>query len=60
MAARDSVSPALERIARTLRDRCSAVRFGAPVAFTYNPLDYAWHAHRAFIARATRSRAGCR
>ena len=42
----------LERIARTLRDRCSAVRFGAPVAFTYNPLDYAWHAHRAFIARA--------
>jgi len=42
----------LERVAATLRDRCSAVRFGAPVAFTYNPLDYAWHAHRAFIARA--------
>jgi single-strand selective monofunctional uracil DNA glycosylase len=52
MTARDSVSPALERIARNLRDRCGAVRFGAPVAFTYNPLDYAWHAHRAFIARA--------
>ena len=32
MAARDPVVPALERIARTLRDRCSAVRFGAPVA----------------------------
>jgi single-strand selective monofunctional uracil DNA glycosylase len=28
------------------------VRFGAPVAFTYNPLDYAWDAHRAFLRMA--------
>jgi single-strand selective monofunctional uracil DNA glycosylase len=28
------------------------VRFGAPVAFIYNPLDYAWDAHRAFLRMA--------
>jgi single-strand selective monofunctional uracil DNA glycosylase len=43
---------ALERIAAELRDRCGSVRFGAPVAFTYNPLDYAWDAHRAFLRMA--------
>jgi single-strand selective monofunctional uracil DNA glycosylase len=42
----------LERVAATLRDRCGTVRFGAPVAFTYNPLDYAWDAHRAFLRMA--------
>jgi single-strand selective monofunctional uracil DNA glycosylase len=42
----------LERIAAELRDRCGAVRFGAPVAFTYNPLDYAWAAHLAFLRMA--------
>ena len=42
----------LERIAALLRDRCGAVRFGAPVAFTYNPLDYAWAAHLAFLRMA--------
>jgi single-strand selective monofunctional uracil DNA glycosylase len=44
--------PELERIAARLRDRCGAVRLGAPVAFTYNPLDYAWEAHRAFLRMA--------
>ena len=43
---------ALERIAAELRDRCGSVRFGAPVAFTYNPIDYAWEAHRAFLRMA--------
>ncbi len=42
----------LERAAQTLSQRCDALRFGAPVAFTYNPLDYAWEGHRAFLARA--------
>lgn len=28
------------------------MRFGAPVAFTYNPLDYAWEAHLAFLRMA--------
>jgi single-strand selective monofunctional uracil DNA glycosylase len=47
-----AAAPALERIAARLRDRCAAVRLGAPVAFTYNPLDYAWQAHRAFLRMA--------
>ena len=42
----------LERAAATLRDRCADVHFGAPVAFTYNPLDYAWQAHRAYLRMA--------
>ena len=28
------------------------MHFGAPVAFTYNPLDYAWQAHRAYLRMA--------
>jgi len=44
--------PALERVAARLRDECGALRFGAPVAFTYHPLDYAWEAHRAFLRMA--------
>ena len=42
----------LEHAAATLRDRCAGVYFGAPVAFTYNPLDYAWQAHRAYLRMA--------
>ena len=42
----------LERAAATLRDRCADVHFGAPVAFTYNPLNYAWQAHRAYLRMA--------
>ncbi|MFM9169054.1 MAG: single-stranded DNA-binding protein, partial [Phycisphaerales bacterium] len=42
----------LERIARDLRDGCAELRFGPPVAFTYHPLDYAWHAHRAYLRMA--------
>jgi single-strand selective monofunctional uracil DNA glycosylase len=44
--------PALERVAARLRDECGALRFGAPVAFAYHPLDYAWEAHRAFLRMA--------
>jgi single-strand selective monofunctional uracil DNA glycosylase len=44
--------PALEGVAARLRDECGALRFGAPVAFTYHPLDYAWEAHRAFLRMA--------
>ncbi|MFM8699096.1 MAG: single-stranded DNA-binding protein, partial [Phycisphaerales bacterium] len=42
----------LERIARDLRDGCAELRFGPPVAFTYHPLEYAWHAHRAYLRMA--------
>ncbi len=47
-----SPSIALERVAKKLAVQCESLRFGAPVAFTYNPLVYAWNAHRAFLARA--------
>ncbi len=42
----------LERVAQTLSQKSGALRFGSPVAFTYNPLEYAWEAHRAYLARA--------
>ena len=42
----------LEQIASRLRDRCDLLNFNASVAYTYNPLQYAWGAHCAFLARA--------
>ena len=52
MTAHAALHARLERIARDLRGRCAGVRFGAPVAFTYHPLDYAWHAHRTYLRMA--------
>lgn len=37
--------------ARELCQDVQALRFDAPVAFTYNPLDYAWAGHEAYIRR---------
>ena len=42
----------LQHAAATLAHKCGEMKFGAPVAFTYNPLEYAWSAHCAFLARA--------
>ena len=42
----------LERIARELSRDLDAVRPGAGVACTYDPLDYAWQAHRTYLALA--------
>jgi single-strand selective monofunctional uracil DNA glycosylase len=52
VTARAALHARLERIARRLRDRCADVRFGTPVAYAYHPLDYAWHAHRAYLRMA--------
>jgi single-strand selective monofunctional uracil DNA glycosylase len=52
VTARAAVHGRLERIAGALRDRCAALRFGVPVACTYRPLEYAWHAHRAYLRMA--------
>ncbi|MBL9149888.1 MAG: single-stranded DNA-binding protein [Phycisphaerae bacterium] len=41
-------------IAERLRDATAALRFGAPVAFTYRPLTYAWEAHRRYVERYAR------
>ncbi len=43
---------ALTAAAANLREQCGALRFRAPVACTYHPLDYAWGAHRAYLGRA--------
>lgn len=37
--------------ARQLSREVGELQFSAPVAFTYNPLDYAWAGHEAYIRR---------
>ena len=49
---KSSSQAALQDAAATLAQKCGALKFGPPVAFTYNPLEYAWSAHCAFLARA--------
>lgn len=34
-----------------LRDRAARLSFADPVAFTYNPLQYAWDLHAAYVSR---------
>jgi len=34
-----------------LRDRAAGLNFADPVAFTYNPLEYAWDLHAAYVSR---------
>jgi single-strand selective monofunctional uracil DNA glycosylase len=41
----------LVSIARKLGRDVGSLRFGPPVACVYNPLDYAWDAHRAYLDR---------
>ncbi len=41
----------LEEVALELRSSVSGLRFGAPVATVYNPLEYAWPMHRTYLAR---------
>ncbi len=44
--------------AEVLRQDAGRLRFGAPVAMVYHPLDYAWPVHRAYLERfgATRKK----
>jgi single-strand selective monofunctional uracil DNA glycosylase len=44
--------PRLRSIARRLSRNLRVERVGASVACTYDPLDYAWTAHAAFLAQA--------
>ncbi len=37
--------------AQTLCDEVESLRFGEPVTHVYNPLRYAWKAHRAYLTR---------
>ena len=38
--------------ARNLSDACDALTFADPVAYVYNPLDYAWPAHEQYLRLA--------
>ena len=44
--------------ARELSDAVGRLKFRPPVAYVYNPLDYAWEAHETYLRRfaATRKR----
>ena len=41
--------------AQRLSKACAALSFGPPVAWTYDPLDYAWDGHRRYLERYGRA-----
>ena len=41
----------LVEIARRLRNDVARLQFATPVDYVYNPLEYAWKSHRAYLAR---------
>lgn len=52
MAARTSAAEAVTRISRSLSRKVGGLEFAAPVAFVYNPLEYARAPHELYLARA--------
>jgi single-strand selective monofunctional uracil DNA glycosylase len=48
------VTSAVERVSRKLSKAVGALEFGDPVDVVYNPLEYAWKPHRAYIRRYAR------
>ena len=46
-----SSQPSIVSIAKTLSRRVSALTFAPPVTHVYNPLQYAWAPHRAYLQR---------
>ena len=49
--ARAVSTPPLWPVARRLRDEVAGLLFSPPVTHVYNPLEYAWRAHRAYLDR---------
>lgn len=49
------MSQPLVESAKRLRDAVSKLRFAPPVSHVYNPLDYAWAAHEAYLRRYANS-----
>ena len=45
------MSQPLIESAKRLRDAVNKLRFALPVSHVYNPLDYAWAAHEAYLSR---------
>ena len=54
MAARTSPAEAVTRISRSLSRKVGVLEFAAPVAFVYNPLEYARAPHERYLAHARR------
>ena len=48
----DAVIAAALKLTRGLK----GLRFGAPIHTVYNPLEYAWDAHRSYLERFARKR----
>lgn len=46
-----AISRKMISAANALRDAVNDLKFGAPVAYVYNPLDYAWKAHRSYLSK---------
>ena len=42
-------SKSLVKAAQQLRDQVGKLHFAPPVAYAYNPLEYAWKAHKAYL-----------
>ena len=51
VALMSSIAAEMQAAARRLAEECGALRFALPVTHVYNPLDYAWAAHRQYIDR---------
>ena len=52
----DCVADQMIQAARQLSAAVERLRFKPPVTHVYNPLDYAWRAHEAYLRRFGRSR----
>jgi single-strand selective monofunctional uracil DNA glycosylase len=60
-ATRPAAAPVADQVLKAARELSSAVdrlAFGSSVGFVYNPLDYAWNAHRDYVLKYARP--GCR
>ncbi len=53
---RDSISDQMIVAAQDLREKVERLKFNAPVAHVYNPLDYAWRAHETYLLKYADSR----
>jgi single-strand selective monofunctional uracil DNA glycosylase len=51
-----SKSDAVIKLAKQLCEAVKKLRFAAPVAYVYNPLEYAWAAHEMFLSRYANTR----
>ena len=51
-----ATAEALIAAAKRLRDRAAGMSFAPPVAYVYNPLEYAWAPHELYLRRYGRGR----